>query len=82
MLLILGIISFAGAALGLLWFIRALQGRDENPTERADLDRAGSLIFTFVSLVVGAVSLVLYFTGYPSSVSELDGVSLALRALG
>lgn len=82
MLLILGIISFAGAALGLLWFVRARQDRDENPTERADLDRAGSLIFTFVSLVVGAVSLVLYFTGYPSSVSELDGASLALRALG
>ncbi len=81
MLLILGIISFAGAALGLLWFVRARRDRDENPTERADLNRAGSLIFTFVSLVVGAVSLVLYFTGYPGSVSELDGASFVLRAL-
>ena len=79
MLLILGIISFAGAALGLLWFVRALLERDENPTERADLNRAGSLIFTFVSLVVGAVSLVLYFTGYPGSASELDGVEVTLR---
>ena len=76
MLLILGIISLAGAALGLVWFVRARNDRDENPTERADLNRAGSLIFTFVSLVVGAVSIVLYFTGYPSSTSQLDGASL------
>ena len=81
MLLILGIISFVGAALGLLWFVRARQDRDENPTEQADLNRAGSLIFTFVSLVVGAVSLFLYFTGYPGSVSELDGASLVFHAL-
>ena len=76
MLLILGIISLAGSALGLLWFTRARHKRAQNPTEQADLNRAGSLIFTFVSLVVGAVSFFLYFTGYPDSASQLDGASL------
>ena len=78
MLLVLGIISLACAALGLVWFTRARQQKDKNSTEKAGLNRAGSLIFTFVSLVVGVTALVLYFTGYPGSVSQLDGASLAL----
>ena len=82
MLLILGIISFAAAALGLLWFVRARRDRDENPTERADLNRAGSLIFTFVSLIVGAVSLVLYFLNFPDGVSQLDGAVLPIIKWG
>ena len=76
MLLILGIISLAAAALGLLWFTRARKKRAETSTEQADLNRAGSLIFTFVSLVVGVVSLVLYFTNYPDAASQLDGANL------
>ncbi len=76
MLLVLGIISLAAAALGLLWFTRARNKRDQTSTEQADLNRAGSLIFTFVSLVVGAVSLVLYFTNFPDSAGQLDGASL------
>lgn len=76
MLLVLGIISLAAAALGLLWFTRARNKRAQNPTEQADLNRAGSLIFTFVSLIVGAVALVLYFINFPDSAAELDGASL------
>lgn len=81
MLLILGIISFVGAALGLLWFVRARRKRAENSTEQADLNRAGSLIFTLVSLIVGAASLFLYFINYPASVSQLDGANLLNTAL-
>ena len=78
MLLILGIISLAAAAVGLLWFTRARNKRADNPTEQADLNRAGSLIFTFVSLVVGVVALVLYFTNFPDSASQLDGANLPM----
>lgn len=77
MLLILGIISLGCAALGLLWFTRARQEKDKNATEQAGLNRVGSLIFTFVSLIVGVAALVLFFTGYPDSTSQLDGASLA-----
>ena len=77
MLLILGIISLAGAALGVVWFTRARRTKDRNATEEADLNRAGSLIFTIVSLIVGVVAIVLYLTGYPESASQLSGSSLA-----
>lgn len=63
-MLFLSLICFALALLGVFWVVRAFAGKDETPTERADLDKAGGIIFTVVSLCVGAVALYLYSSNF------------------
>lgn len=63
-MLFLAIICFVLAGLGVFWVVRAFATKDKTPTERADLDKAGGIIFTVVSLVVGGVALYLYSSGF------------------
>ncbi len=70
-MLFLSLICFALALIGVFWVFRAFTGKDETPTERADLDRAGGIIFTVVCLCVGGVALYLYSSNYLSPVPGL-----------
>ena len=71
-MLFLSLICFALAALGVFWVLRAFRTTDETPTERADLDRAGGVIFTVVCLCVGGVALYLYASNYLEPVPGLE----------
>ncbi len=71
-MLFLSLISFALAVLGVFWVLRAFRTRDKTPTERADLDRTGGIIFTVVCLVVGGVALYLYASDYLAPVPGLE----------
>lgn len=59
-MLFLSLACFALALLGVIWVVRAYTTKDETPTERADLDRVGGIIFTVVCLSVGGVALYLH----------------------
>ncbi len=63
-MLFLSLICFVLALLGAFWVFRAFTKKDETPTERADLDRAGGIIFTVVCLSLGGVALYLYSSGF------------------
>lgn len=63
-MLFLSLICFGMALIGGFWVFRAFTKREETPTERADLDKAGGIIFTFVCLSVGGVALYLYSSDY------------------
>lgn len=56
-MLFLSLACFALALLGVFWVVRAFATKDETPTERADLDKVGGIIFTVVCLSVGGVAL-------------------------
>lgn len=71
-MLFLSLICFALALLGVFWVVRAFSTEDETPTERADLDRAGGIIFTVVCLCVGAVALYLYSSNFLAPEPGLD----------
>ncbi len=71
-MLFLSLICFALAALGVFWVLRAFRTTDKTPTERADLDRAGGIIFTVVCLCVGGVALYLYASDYLAPVPGLE----------
>lgn len=71
-MLFLSLICFALAAIGVFWVLRAFRTTDETPTERADLDRAGGIIFTVVCLCVGGVALYLYSSNYLAPVPGLE----------
>lgn len=70
-MLFLSLICFALALIGVFWVVRAFATPDETPTERADLDKAGGIIFTVVCLCVGGVALYLYSSNYLSPVPGL-----------
>jgi hypothetical protein len=59
-MLFLSLACFALALLGVFWVVRAFTTKDETPTERADLDKVGGIIFTVVCLSVGGVALYLH----------------------
>lgn len=63
-MLFLSLICFGMALLGGFWVFRAFTKKEETPTERADLDKAGGIIFTVVCLCVGGVALYLYSSDY------------------
>ena len=63
-MLFLSLICFALALIGVFWVLRAFATPDKTPTERADLDKAGGIIFTVVCLCVGGVALYLYSSDY------------------
>ena len=71
-MLFLSLICFALALIGVFWVFRAFTKEDETPTERADLDRAGGVIFTVVCLCVGGVALYLYSSNYLRPVPGLN----------
>ena len=71
-MLFLSLICFALAVLGVFWVLRAFRTSDETPTERADLDRAGGVIFTVVCLCVGGVALYLYSSNFLAPVPGLE----------
>ncbi len=71
-MLFLSLICFALAAIGVFWVLRAFRSGDQTPTERADLDRAGGIIFTVVCLVVGGVALYLYASNFLAPVPGLE----------
>ena len=65
-MLFLSLICFVLALVGAFWVFRAFTKKDQTPTERADLDRAGGIIFTVVCLCVGGVALYLYSSDFLS----------------
>ena len=71
-MLFLSLICFALALLGVFWVLRAFRKGDQTPTERADLDRTGGIIFTVVCLCVGGVALYLYASNYLAPVQGLE----------
>jgi len=71
-MLFLAVICFALALSGVVWTVRAFSKEERTPTERADLDKAGGVIFTVVSLVVGGVALYLHMSGYLAPAPGLD----------
>lgn len=79
-MLFLAIICFVLAAFGVFWIVRSFATKDKTPTERADLDKAGGIIFTIVSLAVGGVAFYLYSSGFLEPDPALDP-STVLRYL-
>ncbi|ADI13586.1 hypothetical protein [Truepera radiovictrix] len=71
-MLFLAVICFVLAGFGVLWTVRSFATKDKTPTERADLDKAGGIIFTLVSLAVGGVALYLYASGFLAPDPGLD----------
>ena len=71
-MLFLSLICFALAVLGVFWVLRTFRTSDETPTERADLDKAGGIIFTVVCVCVGGVALYLYASGFLDPAQGLD----------
>ncbi len=80
-MLFLAIICFVLAALGVFWVVRAFTTKDKTPTERADLDKAGGIIFTVVSLAVGGVALYLYASGFLEPEPGLNPSAALLRVV-
>ncbi len=79
-MLFLSLICFALALIGVFWVVRSFATGDKTPTERADLDKAGGIIFTVVCLCVGGVALYLYSSDYlapePGLNPDTESVSL------
>ena len=71
-MLFLSLICFGLALLGVFWVLRTFRTSDETPSERADLDKTGGIIFTIVCVCVGGVALYLYASGFLAPAQGLD----------